>query len=102
MNRLPLLLVAGVALSGGAGLIGGVASLAGGLMATASQFIAVLVLRPKMAAPSPEFTGRWIGGMAVRLVGLAIALLTLPPLQGGVAYVGVLLPLLFTETVFLK
>jgi F0F1-type ATP synthase assembly protein I len=102
MSRLLLLLVAGVVLSGGAGLIGGVASLAGGLIATASQFIAVLLLRSKMAAPGAEFTGRWIGGMAVRLVGLAVAMLTLPPLQGGVAYIGVLLPLLFSETVFLK
>jgi hypothetical protein len=102
VRRLLALVAAGLGLSALAGLIGGAASLAGGLMATAAQVVAVLLLRSRIRAPSTEFMAGWIRGMGVRLLGAVLTLLVLPPLEGGVAYIAVLLPLLFTETIFLK
>jgi hypothetical protein len=55
-----------------------------------------------MRAPNPEFMARWLGGMGIRLLGVGIVLIvsrTVPALLG---YVGVLLPLLFLETRFLR
>ncbi len=100
----PLITLGGLGAGGStlAGLIGGMDSLWGGLMATVCQVVAVALLQPKMKAPTPEFMRRWFGGIGIRLAGLATALILLSPLQGGLGYVGVLLPLLFTETLFLK
>ena len=67
-----------------------------------AQLWAVALLRPKMRAPNPEFMARWLGGMGIRLLGVGIVLIvsrTVPALLG---YVGVLLPLLFLETRFLR
>lgn len=102
MKHLALLVGAGLLLSAAAGLLGGIQSLVGGIIATGCQFIAVAILRKKMTAPTREFMARWFGGVGVRLAGLVMTLLVLSPVAGGLAFIGVLLPLLFTETVFLK
>ena len=103
-----------------AALIAGVAALArggdaafasacGSLLALAAQVAAVALLRPAMGARTPEFVQRWAAGLAVRGAGLlllvALMLLTrrtFPVLWMAAGYLGVMLPLLFTETRFLK
>jgi hypothetical protein len=90
-------------------LLGGRTAGIGGGIALASQVWAVALLRPKMGAPTPEFVGRWLGGMAIRLLALAVLMVwsathrtALPPLHAAGGFLGVLLPLLFLETRFLK
>ena len=85
------------------------AVLVGGGVAVIAQLWAVLLLRPKMRAPNPEFMARWLGGMAIRFLGLvAVAVWTIthpsaiPPVPALLGYVGVLLPLLLLETRFLR
>ena len=86
-----------------------VASACGSCLATAAQGTAVALLRPAMGAPAPAFMQRWAAGMAVRgasalvLVGLVVvARAALPALWMAIGYLGVLLPLLFVETRFLR
>ena len=81
----------------------------GGGIAEIAQVWAILLLRPKMRAPNPEFMARWLGGMAIRFLGLvAVAGWTLThpavvaPVPALLGYLGVLLPLLFLETRFLR
>jgi hypothetical protein len=91
---------------------GGDAALAaafGSVLALAAQVAAVALLRPAMGARTPEFVQRWAAGLAVRGAGLlllvALMLLTrrtFPVLWMAAGYLGVMLPLLFTETRFLK
>jgi hypothetical protein len=52
---------------------------------------------------------RWLGGMAIRTVAMGLAVTiaatnraTLPLLETALGFLGVLLPLLFLETRFLK
>jgi len=97
-----LLAALGVGLVVVAGILGGRPAAIGGSVALAAQLWAVTLLRPKMRAPNPEFVARWLGGMGIRLLGVGIVLIvsrTVPALLG---YVGVLLPLLFLETRFLR
>jgi hypothetical protein len=97
-----LLAVLGVGLVVVATLLGGKPAAIGGSVALVAQLWAVALLRPKMRAPNPEFMARWLGGMGIRLLGVGIVLIvsrTVPALLG---YVGVLLPLLFLETRFLR
>jgi hypothetical protein len=89
--------------------IGGRPAGIGGGVALGAQFWAVALLRPKIGAPTPEFMGRWLGGMAIRFLSLAALLAwsathraALPPLATAGGFLGVLLPLLFLETRFLK
>jgi hypothetical protein len=91
---------------GSAALVPGVAF---GLLATAIQLAAVAVLRPVLAQPFPRVMARWGIGMALRLGGVvlfAVAALVnrelFPPLPAALAYLGVLLPLLFTEMRFAR
>jgi F0F1-type ATP synthase assembly protein I len=86
-----------------------VAALVGGGVAVVAQVWAVLLLRPKMHASNPEFMARWLGGMAIRFLALvAVAVWTtthpasIPPVPALLGYLGVLLPLLFLETRFLR
>lgn len=81
----------------------------GGAVALAAQVGAVALLRPAMKASTPVFMARWVGGMAIRTVALAITIAvsamyrdTLPLLATSLGFLGVLLPLLFLETRFLK
>jgi len=90
-------------------LAGGRAAGIGGLVALAAQVWAVALLRPAMGAPTGKFMQRWLGGIAIRVIALALLIvwsathrLTLPPLATSLGFLGVLLPLLFMETRFLK
>ena len=89
--------------------LGGRAAGIGGGVALAAQLWAVALLRPKMGAPTAEFMGRWLGGMAIRLLSLGALVVwavthraSLPLLPAVLGFLGVLLPLLFLETRFLK
>ncbi len=97
--------IAGAARGSGAAL----ASSCGSLPAVLAQFVAVALLRPVMGERTPVFLGRWVAGMAVRgasLVAVAVLLVllrgTLPVLWMAIGYLGVLLPLLFVETRYLR
>ena len=97
-----LLIGLGVALVAIATALGGKPAAMGGGVALVAQLWAVALLRPKMRAPNPDFMAHWLGGMGIRLLGVGIVLIvsrTVPALLG---YVGVLLPLLFLETRFLR
>lgn len=109
MRPYALLVLWGAALVAVAGAVWGRAGAIGGVVALAGQVAAVALLRPAMEAPTPRFLGRWLGGMAVRAVALAGLLAVsvarrdaLPPLPASLGFLGVLLPLLFVETRFLK
>jgi hypothetical protein len=102
MKGFGFLAALGVGLVVVAALLGGKPAAIGGSVALVAQLWAVALLRPKMRAPNPEFMARWLGGMGIRLLGVGIVLIvsrTVPALLG---YVGVLLPLLFLETRFLR
>ena len=102
MKALVLLVAFGAVLVVIAVALGGKPAAIGGGIAVIAQLWAVTLLRPKMRAPNPEFMARWLGGMGIRLLGVGIVLIvsrTVPALLG---YVGVLLPLLFLETRFLR
>ena len=97
-----VLVVVAVGIAGRAAGIGGAAALG-------AQLGAVALLRPAMRAPQPVFMARWLGGMGVRAlaVGLVVAIAAthraeLAPLPTSLGFLGVLLPLLFLETRFLR
>jgi hypothetical protein len=90
-------------------LLGGRSAAIGGAVGLAAQVWAVALLRPKMGARTPEFMARWLGGMAIRLLALTVLMVwsathraALPPLAAAGGFLGVLLPLLFLETRFLR
>ncbi len=92
-----------------AGAMGCVAALAGASIATAAQLTAILVLRPGLKAPGPEFMKRWAGGIMMRglsfVIVAALIVLTknvMPPLWLAAGWLVQMLTLLFAETVFLK
>jgi hypothetical protein len=97
-----LFLAVGAGLVACAAVLGGRAGLIGGGVALIAQSWAVAILRPKMRAPNPQFMARWLGGMGIRALGLGVVLVLSPTLPGLISYLGVLLPLLFLETRFLK
>jgi hypothetical protein len=97
-----LMTALGVALIVGAAFLGGRPAAIGGGVALAAQLWSVALLRPKMRAPNPEFMARWLGGMGIRLLGVGIVLIVSRTVPALLAYIGVLLPLLFVETRFLK
>jgi len=99
----------GVVLLVVAAVIAGRAAGIGGAAALGAQLGAVALLRPAMRAPQPVFMARWMGGMGVRAlaVGLVVAIAAthraeLAPLPTSLGFLGVLLPLLFLETRFLR
>jgi len=103
------LLAFGGVLLGAAVLIGGRSAGIGGALAVIAQAAAVALLRPAMAAPQPVFMSRWLGGMGIRALTLGVLLVVgathrdaLALLPAALGYLGVLLPLLFTETRFLR
>jgi len=109
VKALALLLALGAGLVAVAAALGGPAAAIGGGVALAAQLWAVALLRPKMGAPTPEFMSRWLGGMAIRFLAVSALLVwaathraSLPPLPAALGFLGVLLPLLFLETRFLK
>ena len=90
-------------------LLGGWSAGVGGVVAVVAQTGAVLLIRPVNRAPSETFTPRWHAGMVLR-AALVIGLVfyaaqhrsTLSLLPAALGCLGVLLPLLFTENLFLK
>ena len=75
-----------------------------GLLATAIQVVAVALVRPVLKAPLRDLMWRWGVGMALRLSGVVLFVVAVllrpdifPPLPTAFAYIGVLVPLLFTE-----
>jgi hypothetical protein len=103
------LVALGVVLAGIAGALGGRAAALGGLAALGAQVVAVALLRPAMRASQPAFVARWLGGMGVRAVTLGTVLTlaathraVFDPLRASLGFLGVLLPLLFLETRFLR
>lgn len=109
MKSLAALAASGAVLTGVAALVGGRGAAAGGVTAVAAQLAAVALLRPVMGSTQPAFMARWLAGMGIRAAVLAavIALAAthrdaLPLLETSLGFLGVLLPLLFLETSFLK
>ena len=109
MRVLVRLAAAGAGLVVVAGVFGGWPAALGGGVALVAQLAAVAILRPAMTAPSPVFMARWLGGMGIRALALGALLAvvathraTVPPLPTSLGFLGVLLPLLFTETRVLK
>jgi len=102
MKAFGLLAALGVGLVVVATLLGGKPAAIGGGVALIAQLWGVALLRPKMRAPNPEFMARWLGGMGIRLLGVGIVLIVSRTLPALLSYVGVLLPLLFLETRFLR
>jgi len=99
----------GVGLVVVASLLGGRPAAIGGGVALVAQVWAVALLRPKMRAPNPQFMARWLGGIGIRFLAAGALLgwaathrASLPPLPAVLGYLGVLLPLLFLETRFLR
>ena len=100
---IPLLLV-GLGLVAIATGVGGRGAGIGGGAALVAQMGAVA-----LAAPQRPFLARWLGGLAIRFLTLGglIAMaathpVELPLLETALGFLGVLLPLLFVETTFLK
>ena len=102
MKAFTLLAALGVGLVVVATLVGGKPAAIGGVVAVIAQLWAVALLRPKMRAPNPEFMARWLGGMGIRLLGVGVVLVVSATLPALLGYLGVLLPLLFLETRFLR
>lgn len=80
-----------------------------GGVATGIQVIAVAVVRPVMGAEFAKFVKRWAVGMALRVGGVVLFAVAVvldrtlfPPIPTAIGYLGVLVPLLFTETKFLR
>ena len=103
------LLALGLVLMAIAVALGGTPAGIGGGVALVAQLWAVALLRPAMRAPSPQFMSRWLGGMAIRFVAVGALMIwaathraSLPPLPAALGFLGVLLPLLFLETRFLR
>ena len=80
-----------------------------GGLATGIQLAAVLVVKPAMGGPIKPLMIRWGVGMGLRLVGVVLFVVAVlwsrdifPPLPTAFAYLGVLVPLLFTEIRLIK
>lgn len=109
MKPYAALTACGVTLVFVAALWGGRGAGVGAGLAVVAQLAAVALLRPAMDAPQQVFMARWYAGMGVRALVLGSLLAVsathrtvLPLLETMLGYVGVLLPLLFLETRFLK
>ncbi|OLB67276.1 MAG: hypothetical protein AUG85_07695 [Gemmatimonadetes bacterium 13_1_20CM_4_66_11] len=102
MRNLAVLAGLGIGLVVAATLLGGKPAAIGGGVALLAQLWAVALLRPRMRAPNPEFMARWLGGMGIRLLGVGVVLIVSATLPALLGYLGVLLPLLFLETRFLR
>jgi len=102
MKNLAILAGLGIGLVVAATMLGGKPAAIGGAVAVIAQLWAVALLQPKMRAPNPEFMARWLGGMGIRLLGVGVVLIVSRTVPALLSYVGVLLPLLFLETRFLR
>jgi hypothetical protein len=75
-----------------------------GLIATAIQTISVALVRPVFSGETVRLLKRWGLGMLLRVLGVALVALAVsldralfPPLPTALAFLGVLVPLLFLE-----
>lgn len=75
-----------------------------GLLATLIQVVAGRLVRQKMDAAAVEFGTRWVAGVALRFVGVALIAVAVmadrtlfPPLPTALGFLAVLIPLLFLE-----
>jgi hypothetical protein len=109
VKALAILAALGVGLVAIVTAFGGKPAAIGGGVALVAQIWAVALLRPAMRAPNPQFMARWLGGMGIRAVALGALIAwsathpaALPPLPAAGGYLGVVLPLLFLETRFLR
>ena len=75
-----------------------------GLVATAIQVVAVLILRRAERAPFHLFMRSWAAGAGLRIIGVALVAVAVtvrrdlfPPLPTALAFLGVMIPLLFME-----
>jgi hypothetical protein len=75
-----------------------------GLIATAIQAISVALVRPVFSGETVRLLKRWGIGMLLRVLGVALVALAVsldralfPPLPTALAFLGVLVPLLFLE-----
>ena len=107
-RHLQFALLGGV-LIGVAAVLGGRAAAVGGAVALVAQAAAVALLRPAMGAPQDVFMVRWLSGMGIRALAVVAVLAyaathraRLDPLGASLGCLGVLLPLLFLETRFLR
>jgi hypothetical protein len=80
-----------------------------GGLATVIQWVAVMAVRPAMDGPLKLLMKRWGIGMGLRMLGVILFLVAVlvsrdifPPLPTAIAYLGVLVPLLFTEIRLIK
>lgn len=80
-----------------------------GVLATVLQLAAVRVVKPVIEGPAKELIKRWGIGMGLRFLGVVLFLVAVlwsrdifPPLPTAIAYLGVLVPLLFTELRLIK
>lgn len=90
------------ALWGSGALVG---SIAFGLLATAIQIVAHSLVRPAVAGPFKDLLRRWGYGMALRVGGIVVFGVAVwarrdvfLPLPSAMGFLGVLVPLLLTET----
>jgi hypothetical protein len=93
----------------GWGVQAAIAGGAFGLLATAIHVISVVALKRVWNAPFKELAKGWGIGMALRLGGAVVWMLAVllrgdlfPPLPTAIGFLGVLIPLLFSEILFLK
>ncbi len=75
-----------------------------GLIATAIQLISVAMVRPVYSGETARLLKRWGYGMVLRGLGVALMVIAVtidrglfPPLPTALAFLGVLVPLLFME-----
>ncbi len=93
----------------GWGVQAAIAGGAFGLLATAIHMVSVAALKRAWHAPFKELAKGWGIGMALRLGGAVVWMLAVllrgdlfPPLPTAMGFLGVLIPLLFSEIRFLK
>jgi len=86
-----------------------VASATFGLLAIVIQVFALVLLRPVLRAPLPKLMQRWGMGMGLRALGVVLFAVAVgvnrelfPPLPTAFGYLGVIVPLLFMETRYLR
>ena len=103
------LVALGLGLTAVVTLFGGQSAGVGGAVAVGAQLVALALIRPVIGAPNPVFVPRWLAGMGIRaaaVIGLVVYAAMhrsqIAPLPAALGALGVLLPLLFTETRFLK
>ena len=104
---LTVLVAAVVWLGWGSGAAGAAAGF--GALATAIHLGAVAALKPAMHGPFERLARRWAFGLTLRFGGAAVLGVAavwrpdvFPPLPVAIGYLGVLVPLLFTEMRFLR